>query len=574
MIRLDAGADWSDNAADLRRPWNGIGIFRRVVLQALISGNPRAMLSTWKKEDKIAVAAAQDWSNRQFERINLGENLRRWADDALYWMGIMMTGITTPIESERSGWRTFAGEAYAQTVDPDDYLCDIFARNFDELSWEGNRYRASAKVANVLFKLRGEQKLIGETAESFNQDGDERVGMIGKGYVGGEYDEFGEMTDLWQIFLPSHRMVLTFRSEGGHLPSSENDLLFSQEYIGPDRGPYLKLGFNWVPGNLFPRGPIMDLYPLDESINGQLRKVLRQAERFKQNNIYTGAAAKDMERLNEADDGEDVQIDRLAEIKQWVNQPPSPQLFGVTQAMMQIFNKLAGNLDTLGGLARQAGTAAQEQQLNQNAAGFIGGLQRAMTMGTSQVMNNLLWYYWLDPQGVMRSEFKLRADPNVGVIREVYPGGAEDEFGRPRQYRRDLSWDDLEVKVDPYSLNMDTPQSKLGHLRAILQTSMAMMPWLEKQGLLPDGRFWLEKEGEYSNNPDIPDMFHLQEIAPDENGTPRNDVPTKPPVTSRTVTRKSESKATDEGQTKDMMQQLMGAGMNGAGDFQMGGEQS
>lgn len=570
MVRLDAGAEWSDNAADKRRPWNGIGLFRRVVLQALVNATPRALLSTWRRESKRVVTAAADWGNRQFEKIELGEHLRRWVDDALYWMGVMKVGITTPVDAERSGWRTFAGEAFACTVDPDDYICDIFARHFDELSFEGHRYRGSAEAANRLYRLRGDQKLSGQVNEQFNVDGDERVGMIGKGYVGGDHDEFGEMTDLWEMYLPAYKAVLTFRSVNGFPPASEDDLLESREYIGPECGMYHKLGFLWVPGNLFPRGPIMDLFPLDESINQQLRKLLRQAERFKQMNLYSGAASKDMGRIKDAGDGDDVQVDRLNEIKQWASSPPSAQLFGVTQAMMQLFNKLAGNLDTLGGLARMAGTAAQEQQLNANASGFVGSMSRAVTIATSKVMEGLFWYWWHDPSGVMRSQYNLQSAPDVGVTREVYPAGTRDQMGNAPEYTRDMSWYDLEVKVDPYSLSMDTPQSKLQQLMQALQTLVPVLPMVGQSGLAPDWRFFFEKFAEYTNNPDIAEMLHLQEPPAGEEEQGRNDTPTKPPVTNRTYTRKSESEATDEGQSKDMMQRLMGAGMNGAGEF--GGE--
>lgn len=564
MIAHDAANEWSDKAFELRRPWNGIGLFRRVILQALINTTPRCLLSTWKREHKIPVKSAQDWSNRQFERIQLADHLRRWFDDALHLMGVMKVGITTPLDAERTGWRTFAGEAFAATVDFDDYICDVQARNLAELSFEQHRYRASAEMANQLFKLRGVDKLSGETPQSFNNDGDERVGFLGKGFEGGEYDEFGEMTDLWEVYLPGHRKVLTFRCQGGKLPQGPDDLLETREYIGPDGGPFVKLGFLWVPGNLFPRGPIMDLFPLDKSINQQLRKVLRQAERFKQIDIYSGAATKDMERIRDASDGEPIKVDKLQEIRQWQSSPPNAALFGVTQAMMQLFNKLGGNLDTLGGMARQAGTAAQEQQLNQNAAGFVGMLQRAANAGTSQVMSNLLWYYWEDPQGVMETEFKLDSDPNIGLMRQIHPAGAIDEMGAPQQFRRDLSWPDLEVKVDPYSMTADTPQSKLAHLRSLVQTLTPMQPFLGPQGIAVDYKFWLSKEGEYANNPDVGELVHLfdDQGASEEPGIQHD--ATKSPVTSRTVTRRNETEATDEGQTKDFMQQLMGS-QNGDG---------
>ena len=346
-IRLFAGADWSENAAELRRPLNVIGMYVQIVSRALVSQTPRAMLSTWDKEFQRQVWTAQEWGNRQAEKINLGESLHRWVLDALFWFGIMKTGITKPTDAERSGFRTFAGEAYAECIDPDDYVCDVFARNFDELSFEGHRYRAGVEAANRMYRLRGEDRFDHGTPSQFDQDGDERVGLIGRGFVGGDTDEFGELVDLWEVYVPAHKAILTFRSSDGGTPAGEDDLLFAQEYVGPYCGPFTKLGYITIPGNLFPKGPVMDQIPLDTAINNMARKLIRQAERLKSMTFYRQGKDAAAARIRDGYDGEVIQGEQGDVWEQTFN-IPNAQLFGLTLQFKQLHSQLCGNLEVLG----------------------------------------------------------------------------------------------------------------------------------------------------------------------------------------------------------------------------------
>jgi hypothetical protein len=552
LIRLFAGADWSDNAADLRRPWNGIGLYCMIVSRALINDNPRGMLSTWRTEYQRDVWTAQEWGNRQFKKINLGDQIHRAVNDALLWMGIIKTGITSPIDSERMGFRTWAGEVFSMAVSPDDYLADVFAKNFDELAYEGHRYRGGVEISNRYFKLTGDEKLTGTSPKQFNLEGDERAELIGRGYLSGGADEFNEATDLWEVHVKAHNAVLTFRSQDGGAPAGEADLLEANEYVGPYCGQYTKFGYVPVQSNLFPKGPAMDLLPLDMSINNQLRKILRQAERCKTQEWFTGAASDDMKRINDHDDGDAVQINRPNEIISRTMGEPNPKLLMVAAQMMQIFNKIAGNLDTMGGLARMAGTAAQEQQLNTNASGSLAMLQQLTTRKVAEVMENCFWYWWKDPLGVMHATYKgIRSDPTLSVERVLHPSD-----------RQQLAWEDLDVTVDPYSLTNNTPQSKLQHIRSLIQASIPIMQFLQQQNVVPDAMFWMQKEGEYANNPDIQRLFRMQEPVPGSTPQSSDQGATKSPVSQRTYTRKNESEQTDEGMQDDMIQRMMGAGMS------------
>lgn len=553
MLRMFAGADWSENAADLRRPLNVIGMYVQIISRALISQTPRAMLSTWDKKYIREVWTAQEWGNKQAEKINLGEHLHRWVLDALFWFGIMKVGITTPIDAERVGWKNFAGEAYAECIDPDDYVCDVFARNFDELSFEGHRYRAGVEAANRLFALRGEDRFDHGTPSQYNQDGDERVGLIGRGYVGGDTDEFGELVDLWEVYVPAHKAILTFRSSDGGTPAGKDDLLLAQEYFGPHCGQYTKLGYITIPGQLLPKGPVMDQIQLDNAINNMARKLIRQAERCKSVGLYAQGKDEDAARINDAYDGQTVRGDPTA-IQEIVLGQPNSQIFGLMLQFKQLHSQLCGNLEVLGGLARQAGTASQENLLSQNASGMLAHMQSMTVKGTQRVFDALHWYWWHDPQGSMRAKYTLDADSSVEMPRELT---AEE--------RRQIDWYDIDHKVDPYSLAADSPQSRIQHIRQLVNQASALMPILGQQGVQFDARYWLRKEGEYANNPDVRDLFKLGEPAPGD--SPKEEGTGKPPITERTYKRTSESEATEGGAERDMIQKMMGAGANGAGDF-------
>jgi hypothetical protein len=556
LIRLIAGADYSDNAASLRRPMNMLGMYVNVMSRAIVNQSPKVMLTTWDDRDRRNVWTAQEWSNRQFDRMNLGASLNRWVGDALLLMGIMKVGVVDPMRSEVLGFKNWAGEAYAETISFDDYVLDIFARNMDELSYEGHRYRAPVDTANRHYRLRGENKLSA-TPDLFNLDGDERASVIGRGFIGGDSDEFGELTDLWEVYLPAHRAVVTFRSEEGGSPSGPDDLIEAREYVGPYCGPYVKLGLIHVPDQLLPKGPVSDLVALDGAMNRIARKLIRQADRCKELTEYTGTAAQDMQRINAASDGDAVQVTRPQEINQRTYSLPNPQLFGLLLQFKQLVSYLGGNMDSIAGLARMAGTASQETQINQSASASLGAMQQQALAKTREVIDNLCWYFWNDPMGVMRATYRpLPSRPELAFPRELGP-----------DVRRQIPWEDLEVKVDPYTMVAESPAARDQFLDGVVNQIAPLLPLFQQLGVQFDPRAWLRKKAEYRNTPDLIDIFQLGDPMPGQ--MPQGEEqPGKPAVTERTYTRKSESEATPGGQESDAIQQMMGAGATGAGDFE------
>src|SRR5207253_775171 len=134
----------------------------------------------------------------------------------------------------------------------------------------GHRYRAPLEVIrNSKIYSKGRKDLSPSTDTAYNLEGDERISMIGRTYLGMDSEEFEDFVDLWEVYLPRHRMVLTLiddqltgASKTGMTNGSPADALRAQHWLGPETGPYHLLSYGMVPGNAMPKAPIMDLIDL------------------------------------------------------------------------------------------------------------------------------------------------------------------------------------------------------------------------------------------------------------------------------------------------------------------------
>jgi hypothetical protein len=552
IVTMLAGADWGPNGSKWRRPLNLAGKYLDICSRALINQTPKVRCQTWKRQHARTVWAAGQWMNREAKRMCLGDHLHRWVLDALVFMGVMKTGIATPVDSKRKGYGIFSGQSYAEVVNPTDHVVDMQATTHDQVTFEGNRFRADIKAANEYFNLRGEKKLEGHALQHFDTDGDERPYMIGLGYEGGNFEDFSPKQDLWEIHLPCHNAILTFRSQISGTPGSIDDLLESREYVVPEGGCYTWLGYVLLPSQLLPKGPLMDLIGLDLSANNSMRKVMRQASRCKKNPVYSGEAQEDMERLADYDDGQPVRMGRPKEVGELETSTPSPSLVAMVKLFKDLFSWMGGNLDVIGGLSRQAGTARQEELMATNAGASMAAMSRETVKQTSVIYNKLGWGWWQDQTGVMTAQRYLKATPEEPPIEQRI--GPEDRAG-----------------VDWYEdIQADTPQGRLQHMRGLIAATAPILHIVQQNGHSIDTRFWYEKEAELSNNPDIERLGMITEpqAGPTENG----DTPGKAPVTERTYRHEGSGEKTGPGEDEMDIQGLMSQGMTDAGNYVEMGE--
>jgi hypothetical protein len=541
-VRQMVGRHWSEEGTQEKVPVNLISKYVKIVGRSMVPKEPRVLLSTFDRAHKPMVSACQTWVNKEIEQLRLANTLQRCVIDGLFSIGICKVALGTPADSARMSWNLKAGSVFCERVDLDDFVFDIHARDFQECSFIGHRYRVPLEVIreDKHYNRQAREALVAHYDQAFNLEGDERISMLGRSYYGIDSEEFEDLIDLWEVYLPRHRLVLTLaddsltganesRAGGAGVPLRE------QPWLGPDTGPYHLLGYERVPGNPMPKGPIQDLLDLHYFINNVFRKLMRQAERQKELTGVAMGATEDGSRILEANDGDIVRLDRPESIKPFSHGAPNQQNFGMFGQAYDLFNREAGNLELMGGEGPQSRTLGQDKMLNANASGQITDMQDQTTIFVADVVKAMMWYWWHDPQKVMRSLHSVQGLPEFNIQRFVKP-----------QDRQRVNFAELDIRIDPYSLRHQTPQERMAAMQQVVtQTIIPMMQLLVQQGIAFDANAYLEKLGQYMDAPDLAEILTIME--PPQMSSPGMNRPGKPGTTSRTYERHSSGAASRHG---------------------------
>jgi hypothetical protein len=566
VVQLYAGDLWTGRGE--RQFVNFLSLYINIFSRHLIAKSPRVMLSTFERQAKPVVSSMQGWANPEIEKQRLDEVFRRLVIDGLILCGIPKVCLLTPADAAMSGWRLQAGTPAIMSVDFDDFVYDTTANDFRQATFIGHRYRMPFHIAkdNPDFdpKVRKKLTVSGEMSR-YNESGDEKVSELGKDDQG-RYEEFGEFIDLWELYLPWWKTVVTLWDPADG--DTNHEPLSVKEWQGPPCGPYPDiLAYEVVPGNAMPKGPAQDLANLHQLNNRLFAKLARQAERQKNIYGYKSHADKDAERVKNADDGDMIQMDDTESVFEVAHGGPNPNNLAFFSAGQMLFDFAGGNISVLGGLGAQAKTARQETMLGQNAGSNVVDKQDRTTAFIARTMEAWLWYYYHHPTQVMQHEHNEPGVKGVGITRSLYPAGTTDRMtGMPIPNARNLPWEKIGLKVDPYSTRHATPDSRMQFLMQVLDKLMPMYPLFAQQGGQIDILFLLQKLAEYGDAPDLTELFKIQEPSPagGEGAQGASHQRMMPQQTERNYTRESLPGRTQKGDTMDQIASLQGRDTGGA----------
>lgn len=503
MVRQYVGANWSENGADKRVPFNLIAAYCRIVGRHLIAKNPQVRLSTYEKAAKPTVSAMETWVNGEIERMRLAQTLQRIVLDALFSIGLGKVAIASPADSSIAGWQTPAGSPFCERISLDDFVFDVHARSFEEVGYIGHRYRAPLDVIKQDKSMAAWRKELAPSPDNqFNAEGDERTSILGKGWYSNE-EEYEDFVDLWEIYIPRRRTLLTLAADyttGG--AAGEMKPLREQEWIGPEKGPILTLCLGGeVPDNPIGKGTIQDLFDLHLAQNELLRKIMRQSTRQKEVLAVKVGDEEDGRKVAQANDGDIIGVANPEAIVPIMTGNVSQQSIAVQEIFKQLNSWLAGNLDSIGGLEPQAKTATQDKLLSEAAGATIADMQDRTVTFTADMIERACWFWHHHPQKEMKTFWNPQGLEEHAIPRKITP-----------EMRQKLSWNDLAIKVNPYSLQSQTPQMQLASINAIVtQLVIPLLPLAEKQGVFLDLNKLLTIIAKYGNLPDLMDILHVQE---------------------------------------------------------------
>lgn len=379
--------------------------------------------------------------NHLLHQIDLRMTLRKAIVDAIFMAGFIKTGIA---ESQQyltlESTDVALGQPFAERVDPDDMIFDPMARDWDEQTFIGNKFRANLEDlqesglydADLLDKLASHY-------DGLSQDGNRAERLMGDNSARQYNNEIARYVDLAEIFLPREKLVLT-------LPYSK-DQTFDQflrvvDYEGPDRGPYHMLGFTFVPDNVLPVAPAMIWYDLHILGNRIARKLARQSERIKRVLAYQGNAVEDVNEIAEADDGETVRVDDINAIKEIQYGGAGKESYEWMDWVKRQFSEQAGNIDLLNGTNTDSPTATQAQMLQANTSVRLSDMQNMVYSFAAEVSTDLVFFLHTDPL------------IELPLIQRVQ--GQEQQVVYSPEMRQG-NWMDYNLRVEPYSMARPDP---------------------------------------------------------------------------------------------------------------------
>jgi len=518
-IQQFVGMHYSDGGPQKRVPTNMLELAITIYLRRLASRPPRIMVTTPIRQLRPFAYTMALALNQIPGEIGLDKTFRRVVMEALFGIGIVKVGL---VSTDREILGQVYGESFVELVNLDDYFLDMTAKKIEAIQYEGNDYWMPLQTAR---DLAGNDRLEPDQHTVTGSEGEQRAESISTDESVDLYREKVWVRDVW---LPDTGQLVTYGVKS-------KEVFNVVDWDGPIEGPYHRLGFMDVPGNLLPLPPVALMRDLHELGNALFRKLAKQAESKKSVAGFQGGQDDEVEALRHAEDGDGIVYHGQGPRELTVGGIDQPTLAMFLQTR-DLFSYFAGNLDTLGGLSPMADSrlAAMESQVVSFAKG---------------VYKSLAWYEWTDP---VRERMVEKPAGNTGIVLRV-----------PWSYEtRDGDFLDFNFDIDVHSMQEDTPATKLQKIGQTLERFVfPVLPAMREQGGQIDFRELMSTISKLANLPELKSLIQFGEPLPDQPMAGNPSPTLKPTHTTRTYERVNRPGATRHGKDDVLSRLLMGGGV-------------
>jgi hypothetical protein len=320
------------------------------------------------------------------------------------------------------------------------------------------------------------------------------------------------------------------------------------EWKGPSTGPYPKLGFGAIPGNLLPLAPVSLWRDLHELGNELYRKLSEQAKAQKSVLGFNGSDDEGVENFQKAGDGDGIKYNG--------GHPETLSTTGVDPKTLAFFlqNKqlggyVAGNIDSLGGLGSNANTLGQDKLMSDAASAQLSDMANETLACVKEIFQHIAHYEWTDP---VKSRLIDKPIPGVDLVLPV-------EWNRKSKQGQ---LKDYDLKMDVYSQKENSPEAQLQKLGAAVDKYVVpLAPLIQQDG----GKIGVQRIlAEVAKLANLPVLSEIVTFPETDQPAPGGDGSVKSQNTSREYVRKSGGGITPQGSDAQMMQMLMGSNPGGA----------
>lgn len=502
----------------------------------LASSRPRVLMSTHRLELKAFAKHYQTGVNRLLEEICLEKTTSQWVRDAFFWLGIVKVHMADSGEQVAEGDLLMdPGMPFASNIALDDYFFDMNARRWSEVRYEGDIYQLP------MDELKNSGIYKGEALEDL-QEANPHVteDKLADMQAGREtaHHTLDPMVDVCDIWIPRDKTIYTYIvSQRADTLQLKGNPILEVEWPGTELGPYKKLHFDEVSENCMPCSTAADLHPLDKLVNNLYRKNAAKAQRLKEVNTYTPAGADAARKAKMAGDGDLVEVRDTKDLAKLVMGGVDSGLHGFMLNSMELFDRMAGNLQAMLGLGASTGTVGQEKIVSGAASRREGQLQNAVLTATTDLVSELAFLLWQDQFTELPSRTEVQGLPGISYDSTWKPDLREGE------------WKDYQIEIDVFSMAYQGPGARVEAVNGLLgQLYIPLMPMIQQQGGTIDLAKLAEMHSEMLNLPQLRDiiLFNQPPVAPQAGA----EGPRKPPISNRNYTRTNVSAGDNSGVPK------------------------
>ena len=542
LLKQFVGKHYSDTGADDKVPINFLELALNIYLQRLVAKAPQVSISTDFLKLKEVCTRFEMAANHLVEEIDLGVSLEGSVTGAMFSIGIAKVGLNRT-QHEVGGVLHDAGQPFCDFVSLEDWVQDMTADKPENWQYEGNFYNITMDEARKLFPDK-KNKLFARDSQTSSEQRDHDISE-GESTQREEFRDVVRLLDLW---LPKQNLLIQcLASEDSDFTDPIAEVLNVIEWEGPERGPYHKLGFSWIENNTMPVAPAMYWKDMHTLANSLFRKVGRQADREKTVHTVRNGGTQDGQRVVDASDGEMVRVDDPKNVGEIHTGGVNATTLGLVVLLKDFFAYFAGNLDTLGGLGPQSETLGQDQLLSASASMRIQKMQKETIRFTTGIIKDLCFYLWNDPYIEIPLVKRLKGYEDITIPVKFGPQDRENDFV------------EYNIKIEPYSMQHQTPESKLQGLRTVMAEFVApLLPMMEQQGIGLDIEMLFKKIGKLGNLTELSDIITYSNPQHQTEPVGQSAQGGKPPVTKRTYERVNRPGATRSGKDQIMQQALFG----------------
>lgn len=544
LIKDYVGSLYSESGAENKTLINLINQTARIYTISLAATNPQVLVSTPRSENISFARRFEVNLNKLISDMALDQTFRMIVLDAFFCLGcgvVMMRDTSTRfhglLESEEDVWLD-PGEPWFNRVSMDDLILDMSAKELSKMRYCGHRYRADYEK---VMDEPGYSKKAKEKLRPTSREHSESTGSARDVASNGEApdDDLKDMVWLMDVWIAENNSIVTMACEQESLGP-----LIERDWTGSQEGPYKFLSLGDTPDNVIPTSPAINLKYLHDLQNRLHRRMEEDSDAHRVVNTYPPGGSDEANTIRKAGRNDWIKIGDPRSINQI-------EVGGIDQRDMALatflqteFDRMAGNLQAMGGLGAQASTVGQEELIHGQLSKNVADMRVAVVNFAATCTLDLGRLMWEDQALELQTSMPV-GNTGIQVRSDWTPDYRLGEF------------EDYEFRVEPYSMVFKTPQQHLQEYFQVLQQIAPLWPMFQASGATLNVQVLVDEIARLLNKPEIKQLITFA-VPAEMLGGDQNTI-RSPSTTTRTNIRKNVSDGgTADARNSALIQTLMG----------------